>query len=473
MSNRYLFLDLHHITRIDRLYRRLHQPQRHPENPILRGENPWESVASLYGTVLYDSSEKMFKMWYLTGPYASGMVRVRSRRALGNITLLAYATSTDGLHWEKPILNQVDFEGSTANNLIEIGQINCEGIAVLFDEHAPNPQRRYKSFYWEHGEIDTFVEHDDGRLLWGHGQRDGMWLSFSPDGIHWTNYQANPVIPLDSDTTQSLVWDAKIGKYVVFGRFGAGGRKTARAEADDCIHFSKPKLVFECDEVDEEGTQIYGMPINIYEGIYLGMIWMYREGVDGTIDTSLATSRDGIHWQRVLDRQTFLSLGEPGGWEDGMARISQHFIPVGDQIFLYYGGVNGPHGGRKFTHVERTHQPMLGLATLRRDGFVSLDAGNEEGYMLTKPLQIDGDSLHLNIDARDGYAIVAITDDQGIPLDGYTSTQVTENAVDTCVGFGQPLEALKGKEVRLRFQMKQASLFSYWFAKRCICRNMF
>ena len=92
------------------------------------------------------------------------------------------------------------------------------------------------------------------------------------------------------------------------------------------IHFSEPKRVFECDEVDEEGTQIYGMPINLYEGIYLGMIWVYREGVDGTIDTSLAMSRDGISWQRVLDRQTFLSLGQPGSWEDGMVRITQNFV---------------------------------------------------------------------------------------------------------------------------------------------------
>ena len=70
MEHRYLFLDLHHITRIERLYRRMHQPQRHPDNPVLRGENPWESVASLYGTVLYDPENSLFKMWYLTGPYA-------------------------------------------------------------------------------------------------------------------------------------------------------------------------------------------------------------------------------------------------------------------------------------------------------------------------------------------------------------------------------------------------------------------
>ena len=133
MEHRYLFLDLHHVTRIERLYRRMPQPQRHPENPVLRGEHPWERVASLYGTVLYDPQDSRFKMWYLTGPYVDGMVKIRQRNALGNVTLLGYATSTDGVHWEKPVLNQVDFEGSTANNLVDVGRTNCEGMAVLYD----------------------------------------------------------------------------------------------------------------------------------------------------------------------------------------------------------------------------------------------------------------------------------------------------------------------------------------------------
>ncbi|MDE0318072.1 MAG: hypothetical protein OXM61_24590 [Candidatus Poribacteria bacterium] len=463
MEHRYLFLDMHHITRIEGLYRRMHQPQRHPENPILRGENPWESVASLYGTVLYDPQDSLFKMWYLTGPYVDGMVEVRQRKALGNITLLAYATSIDGVHWEKPILNQVDFEGSTANNLIDVGRTNCEGMAVLYDKNETDPARRYKGFYWEHGGIDTFIQHE-GRTIWGHGEGDGMWMSFSPDGVHWTNYENNPVIPLGSDTTQSLVWDPKLQKYVVFGRFGAGGRKTARAESSDGIHFSEPILVLECDEIDEGGTQIYGMPINIYEGIYIGMIWIYREGVDGTIDTSLATSRDGINWQRVLDRQTFLTLGEKGSWEDGMVRISQNFITYNDQLYFYYGGVNGPHTGRKFKQVERKHKSMLGLATLRRDGFVSLDAGETEGYMLTKPLTLDGKDLNLNVDASQGYVAVTITDDTGTSLEDYTSERIIGDELEATVNFSRPLEAIEGREVRLRFQLKDASLYSYWFA---------
>ena len=187
MKNRCLFLNLDHITRMDRLYRRVHQPQRHPENPILKGESPWETVASLYGTGIYDPKENQFKMWYLTGPYIDSMIQVRQRQALGNITLLAYATSTNGVNWDKPILNQLDIDGSKQNNLIDIGRTNCEGMAVLYDPQDPNPDRRYKGFYWEHGGIDEFIQLD-GQSIWGEGEGDGMWISFSPDGVRWTNY---------------------------------------------------------------------------------------------------------------------------------------------------------------------------------------------------------------------------------------------------------------------------------------------
>ncbi|NKB71850.1 MAG: hypothetical protein GKR89_32640 [Candidatus Latescibacteria bacterium] len=464
MSGRQLFLDTRQITRMERLQRRVHQPRRHADNPVLRGENDWEALASLYGTVLYDVVQKRFQMWYLTGPGRPGMVQVRGRQALGNITLLGYATSTDGVHWEKPVLNQVDFEGSTANNLIDIGRTNCEGMAVLYDEADPDPGRRYKGFYWEHGGIDTFITWEDGRLLWGEGEGDGMWMSFSPDGVHWSNCPTNPVIGLGSDTTQSLLRDPATGQYAAYGRFGAGGRKVARATSADAVQFEAPKLVFECDEVDEEGTQFYGMPLALYEGIYIGMPWIYREGVDGTIDTSLATSRDGVQWERVLDRQTFLSLGEAGSWEDGMVRITQNFNIVGDEIYLYYGGVQGPHTGRKFKTVERRTSSMLGLAVLRRDGFVSVDAGDDEGFMLTKPLTVDGASLHANAAPQTGgWVWAVVTDEEGVPLEGYASQKLEVDKVDAELIFARPLAELAGRTVRLRWEMQRAGLFSYWF----------
>ena len=463
MKHRHLFLDLREVTRLERLHRRVHQAERHPENPILRCEHSWEDRVSLYGTVLWDPAAEVFKMWYLTGPARERFVQVRGRRALGNITLLGYATSEDGIHWEKPILGQLDYEGSRENNLIDVGRTNCEGFAVLYDERDPDPERRYKGFYWEHGGIDTFREWEGGRLIWGEGEGDGMWMSFSADGVRWTNCAENPVIGMGSDTTQSLVWDANLEKYVVFGRMGAGGRRVGRAVSEDGVHFSAPERVLAPDEWDEEGTQFYGMPLDLYEGLYLGMVWVYREGLDGTIDTALAVSRDGIGWERVLDRQTFLPLGEPGSWEDGMARISQCFVVRDEQVYLYYGGVQGAHTGRKFKEVERIHKPELGLATIRRDGFVSVEAGEEEGVLLTKPLAIEGDELHVNADVR-GQLIAEVTDGLGMTLPGYSAHPISKDRTDAVVRFDRPLVALAGQKARLRFRLREANLYSYWFA---------
>ena len=83
--------------------------------------------------------------------------------------------------------------------------------------------------------------------------------------------------------------------------------------------------------------------------------------------------------------------------------------------------------------------------------------------MLTKPLTLDGRELRLNADASQGYVTVAVTDDTGAPLENYTSQQIVGDQLDAEVEFSHSLEALKGKDVRLRFQLRNASLYSYWF----------
>jgi hypothetical protein len=91
-----------------------------------------------------------------------------------------------------------------------------------------------------------------------------------------------------------------LGKYVIFSRLGFG-RKLARSESRDFMTWTEPQLVLECDEADGPDTQIYGPGVDIYEGLYLAMVWIYRQGGDGKIDTQLACSRDGIHWTCVGD----------------------------------------------------------------------------------------------------------------------------------------------------------------------------
>lgn len=149
-------------------------------------------------------------------------------------------------------------------------------------------------------------------------------------------------------------------------------------------------------------TQIYGSGIDLYEEVYLGMIWIYREGSDGKIDTQLATSRDGIHWTRVGDRTTWLELDADETWEGGMVRSVERIIPRGDQLYIYYCGVHGAHTGPKIKKVVRNHPVMMGLLRQRRDGFVSLDADDTEGRVVTVPFDLPRGRLRLNIDASDG-----------------------------------------------------------------------
>ncbi|TLN02295.1 hypothetical protein FDZ71_13145, partial [bacterium] len=195
MAARHLFIDDHEVESLGGLTRVVNQPIKHEQNPVIRCEHPWEMLGiQTYGTVIYDGDAGLFKAWYLThaGP-STDTVRVDGVPRPANMTLLAYATSKDGIAWEKPSLDQVVFEGSAHNNLLRIGRLNVEGASILLEPGDPDPSRRYKAFYWEHGS-GNLVRREDGSILWSNGEGDGIWASFSPDGIHWTNYPGNPVI---------------------------------------------------------------------------------------------------------------------------------------------------------------------------------------------------------------------------------------------------------------------------------------
>ena len=463
---RQLFLDDEGIGRIEGLERVLNEPDRHPDNPLLEPDTPWERGCQVYGTALYDEADQLFKLYYLTGPKDRGLKPLElpgGHVRAPHTTLAAYAISKDGVEWEKPALGQFPYDGDTQNNLLNIGRHNCEGIEVLNEPDDPDPYRRWKAFYWDHGSGGYEVR--DGGHFCKAGPEDGAHIAFSPDGLHWKPYGGNPVIPKYCDTNQNALYDPQLKKYVAFSRFGFG-RRLARSESEDFMHWSEPELVLECDEDDGEGTQIYGAGVDIYEGLYLAMVWIYREGIDGKINTQLAASRDGFHWTRAGGRATWLKLGDDDGWEGGMVRSVARIIPRGDRLYIYYCGVHGAHTGPKFKKVERKHPVCTGLVTQRRDGFVSLDAGGQPGSVLTKAFVLPEGKLHINADASAGSLELAFCDRSGRPLEGFESSQaISIDTTDSTVRWlGSNLDSLCGRTVCLRFTIHQGKLFSYWFS---------
>ena len=80
---------------------------------MIEKDESWEEGWRIgsYINVIYDDEDDLFKMWYGVGRKLSD---VRGEEA----DALAYAISRDGYHWEKPVLNLVEDNGSTANNLV-------------------------------------------------------------------------------------------------------------------------------------------------------------------------------------------------------------------------------------------------------------------------------------------------------------------------------------------------------------------
>ena len=380
-SERQLFVDDYVIDEVRNLHQVLNGPVKYAGNPLIRPLNPWERPGvNLYGTVMYDSEQGTYRMWYQG--YGGGSYTG------------CYATSHNGIYWEKPHLGLIEFDGSTENNLF----INDAAILnVIKDDREPDADRLYKSLFYER-------------------HNPSVSVAFSPDGVHWTKYEGNPVLKGTSDTHTLLGWDGTYGKYVAYIRPGVRDgsriRVIGRSVSDDFIHWTEPEVVLEPDEHDPPALEFYGMPVFKYQGLYLGLLWAYHAYPEESLtrmaallDTQLAASRDGVHWQRVGDRKPFLPRGSAGSIDQGVIYTAKEPVIVGDELWFYYGGFDGDHG--------TSCSGNICLAKLRLDGFASMDAGDEEGILITKPFICQGTDLFINADAQRGHIAVAVLDEAG------------------------------------------------------------
>ncbi len=446
-GHRQLFIDDGIIGEIDGVVKTMNQPVKYAGNPILRPSPPWEHDVGFAGTVIRDPDDGTFRAWY------QGWFNDRYPAC--------YATSSDGIHWHKPELGLVEESGSSANNRV----LNEACVPnVMFDARDPDPDRRYKMLYWDYS------------LPRQHRQAS-FSVAFSPDGIHWNEFEGNPVRADTGDTHSLLGWDESVGKYVAYIRpgrnyeyDGKSGRDDyirliGRSVSDDFESWSEPEVVLGPDE-DEPNLEFYGMPAFRYEGLYLGLPWAYHtypeetySRAGGTTDIQLAVSRDGIEWERAGDRQAFIPLGPPGSFDQGILGCAKEPVRVGDELWFYLAGSDGDHGS-KFRNARGF------LAKLRLDGFVSVDASDTVGTVTTKPFQCDGGTLSVNADARGGTLAVAVIDESGYEAEGMPMIDCAVMDVDSVrqrVTWRDhvSLDHLKGQAIRLKFYLRSARLYSF------------
>ena len=463
-TTRQLFIDDHIVESTEGVARRLHQPAKYAGNPVLSPLYPWEGRVALYGTVMRDPRDGTFRMWY-QGYGGMGVPALDFDQTSSHWTgfdprnllyTIGYATSADGVFWERPNLGLVEYDGSRVNNLV---LLDAAYANVIEDAREEDPERRYKSLFFE-------ARDPAGTPNMG----DGVSVAFSPDGVRWTKYAGNPVIRRSSDTHALLGWDERHGCFVGYCRppvhEGNRTRRIGRAVSPDFVTWSDPEEVLQPDAQDPPGTEFYGMPVFIHEGLYLGQLLVLHAPPEepqirfaGRMDVQLTVSRDGVHWQRACDRQPFLPNGPPGSIDAGEIYAARAPVAVGDELWFYYSVCAQEHG------ITGRSGPIC-LAKLRRDGFVSLSAEADGGTVVTKPFRCEGGALYVNAAARGGSISVAVLGADGVQKPGLGRADcavIDGDSVRQRVTWRQHvrLDELRGQAIRLKFSLDRARLYSF------------
>lgn len=407
-----LFLDDQVIESQQGLTRQMHPVRKHGDNPLIVPDQPWEGRSVLlYGGVIRDPETKLFRMWYLVWG-----------KHVDQPSFVCYAESADGIHWEKPTLSLHPFRDNTDNNIVLPG---WSQTSVVFDPHDTDPERRYKA------------------LL----RYNGLRGFTSPDGLHWKD--VGVLIDQGYDGT-TLHWNPIEKQWVAMVKiFKDGKRARGYATSKDFFNWTDTYFMSAVDQQDAADDEMYAMSMFHYETVFIGLLRMYHTQSD-VVDIQLATSRNGRHWERP-SREPFIPTGaEKGDWDFGNNSVpATPPIRVGDELWFYYAG-------RSTLHNEIPNDGAIGLATLRLDGFVSMDAA-DQGTLTTKPLRLAGNQLCLNADASAGSIRVEMLNGDKVvsskPIGGDAVRHVVEWDTTQLVPDG---------EIRLRFHLDRAKLYAFW-----------
>lgn len=470
-----LFVDSEMIREKRGVTRVVH-PAKKREHPVLRAEMAWEwkerdgvpdKRINIYGTVLRDEKTGAFRMWYADAGH------------------VLFATSKDGLAWERPVLN-LSGENNQTN-------LKLHSASMIFDPFERDPKKRYKAVGCDSHGVDAAKLQrlkDKFELVDWYRDKDHRlyYAAHSPDGLRWT-VAPEPIL-LGCDTI-TLSQDPVTGEYLAFHKRQGdprviGIRQVFLSVSKDMEHWSEPQPVVVADELDNKAarklkggtySEFYNLSAFPYAGQWLGFATHFRrveppsalfgnDEVDGRkrsatgiIDIQLVHSRDGRHWHRCSDRNPVIPLG-PHAYDAGsIFGLANAPVIVGGEMWMYYTAVTTPHGG-----LAPEKEQSIALASWRIDGLASLQARAKPGTIETHEFVPEGTSLSVNADVGKGRLMVEVLDATGKILEGYekeASAMEKEDAVKRPIRWKNSAALPAGVPIRLRFHLENGDLYGY------------
>lgn len=448
------------------LERVAHTPVKVPFNPVLSPETQLEM--GIYGTpgasakdggVWWDPRDGIFKMWY----------------EAGWLNKMAYATSKDGINWERPELDVVPGTNEIDPDIV------ADASTVWLDHFTDDDSQRFKMFLRSPNSIPGSKE----RFNYGN-------CMVSPDGIHWSApartgrcgdrstifYNPFRKVWVYSLRNAGNVNHSAIGRYRLYHE-SSDFMEGASWDYDNLAFWTGADYKDDADPYIGDRPQLYNLSAVPYESIMLALPQIHlgpdnavcrNKGIPKITELKVAYSRDGFHWDRT-DRDVFICAERhPGAWDRGYVQsVGGICAVVGDELWFYYIGFSGDN--RKRSNVyERNgmhYGGSTGMAVLRRDGFVSHHADSSGGELLTRPLVFSRKYLFVNVDCDGGSIAAEIIGPDGKVIEGYSIDECRPLSVDSTISRiswkgKKDLAGLAGKPVRIRFRVTDGDLYSFW-----------
>ncbi len=504
-DRRELFLDDFLIEEMTGDARRVfHQPV--PREIVMTFDRPWEGNS--IGMMRIFRDEDRYRMYYRAGRYTVENGKLKT--LLPDRT--AYAESRDGIHWTRPDLGLVEFQGTHENNLLP------HRVTFVFRDANPSATAasRYKA-------ISIGADHRGANTGGGHA----VYAWQSPDAVHWEPVQESPIydkrhrgladVPAEQvvtwlDSVNTVFWSSAERQYVMYyrvytyeGEVQKPGwrvpadynqkrvRQAEKAVSDDFVTWRRVGLITCTGNFPSVEEQMYSNGIAPYDraphirialpGRYTDPGWTrahdrlpdlerrklessaeMRSGTALT-DTLLMWSRDGHIFTR--SPETFLRPGpqRPGAWMYGNhwainqpVETDSSLEGAAPELSIYAN-----------EHYRKGPAVKTRRYTLRLDGFASIRATRQGGGCITRPLTFSGNRLSLNFSASAAGSVrVEIRDAQGSPIPGFTLNDcdgIIGDDIDRVVTWRgkDDLSSLAGQIVRLHIDLREADLYSLQF----------